>query len=171
MANQDFPRGLWPVGHMTGGAIRTHPYILTTGQIIRRGEVLKVVADGTVEDSASNDGEIVLGVSADFVDDSGSAGSKIVNVYDDPNIIFGVQGETGKTPAATDVFVVSNLTTCGKTGVTDASQTSDTELNLDAGAQVKIIGKVEEPGNAWGVNVNLLVIFNEHIYKYPVAGV
>jgi len=171
MANKDFARGLWPAGHLTGGMIRTHPYILTTGQVIRRGEVVIAVAGGTVEDGAAGSGAIVVGVSADFVDDSGSAGSKVVNVFDDPNIIFGVQGATGVTPAATDVFATSDLVTCSKTGVTDASQLSDTELDLDGNAQVKIIGKVDEPDNAWGVNVNLLVIFNEHLYKAAVAGV
>lgn len=171
MANQDFPRGLWPAGHLTGGQIKTRPYILTTGEIIRRGEVVKAVVGGTVEDSASNDGPIVVGVSADFVDDSGSVGGKIVNVFDDPDIIFGVQGASSVTPAAIDVFAQSNLATCTKSGVTSASQVSNTELALDAGGQVSILGKVEEPGNDWGENVDLLVVFNEHIYKYPVAAV
>lgn len=171
MANQDFPRGLWPVGHITGGAIRSHPYILTTGQIVRKGELVKAVAGGTVENSTKNDGEIVVGVSADYVDDSASAGGKIVNIYDDPYIIFGVQGKTGVTPAAIDVFVQSNITTCSLSGTDSGDQVSDSELDLDAGGQVKIIGKIDVPNNAWGVNVDLLVIFNEHIYKYPVAAV
>lgn len=166
MANQDFPRGLWPAGHITGGAIRSHPYILTTGQIIRRGELVKAVAGGTVEDASAADGAIIVGVSADYVDDSASAGSKVVNIYDDPYIIFGVQGETGKTPAATDVFVLSDLTTCSS-----SDEHSNTELNLDGNDQVKIIGKINEPNNAWGVNVNLLVVFNEHIQRAVVAGV
>lgn len=171
MANKDFARGLWPAGHMTGGVIRSHPYILTTGQIIRRGEVVKAVADGTVEDATSNDGPIVVGVSADYVDDSGSAGGKIVNVFDDPDIIFGVQSKTGVTPAATDVFAQSNISTCSKTGITSADQVSDSELDLDAGGQVSIIGKINEPGNDWGVNVDLLVVFNEHIRRAVVAAV
>lgn len=171
MANQDFPRGLWPAGHLTGGQIGTRPYILTTGEVIRKGEVVKAVAGGTVEDSTKADAGIVVGVSADFVDDSGSAGGKIVNVYDDPDIIFGVQAKTGVTPAATDVFVTSDLETCTKTGILDVSQTSDTELALDAAGQVKVLGKIENPDNAWGEHVDLLVIFNEHLYKYPVAAV
>ena len=43
MANSDFARGLWPVGHLSGGVIATRPYILTTGEIIRKGEVVKTV--------------------------------------------------------------------------------------------------------------------------------
>jgi hypothetical protein len=171
MANDDFPRGLWPVEHLTGGQIKTRPYILTTGQIIRRGEVVIAVAGGTVEDAASDDGAIVVGVSADYVDDSASAGGKIVNVYDDPDIIFGVQGASSVTPAATDVFAQSNISACSKTGVTSSDQTSDCELALDAGGQVSILGKIERPNNAWGEHVDLLVVFNEHIRRAVVAAV
>lgn len=171
MANDDYARGLVPVGHLNNAPIATRPYVLTTGEIVRRGEVLKAVAGGTVEDSTKADGAIVVGVSADFVDDSGSAGGKVVNVYDDPNIIFEVQAKTGVTPAQLSVFATSDLETCSKTGVTDASQTSDTELSLDDAGQVKILGKVETPNNAWGEHVKLLVVFNEHLYKYPVAAV
>lgn len=164
MANKDFPRGLWPVGHLCGGAIRSHRYILTAGEIIRRGEVVKVIVDGTVEDATAADGAIVLGVSADYVDDSLSVGGKYVNVYDDPNIIFGVQASVSITLAA--VFSTSDLTTC-----TSSEELSNTELDLDSQGQCKIIGLVDEVENSWLVNADILVIFNEHLYKALVAGV
>jgi hypothetical protein len=164
MANKDFPRGLWPAGHLCGGAIRSHRYTLTTGEIIRRGEVVKAVAGGTVEDAAAGDGAIVVGVSADYVDDSASAGGKTVNIYDDPNIIFGVQASVAITAVA--VFSTSDLTTCAS-----SNQYSDTELDLDSNGQCKIIGLVEEPENSWLINADILVIFNEHLYKALVAGV
>ena len=171
MANSDFARGLWPVGHLSGGVIATRPYILTTGEIIRKGEVVKVVTGGTVEDSTAADGAIVVGVSADFVDDSASVGGKIVNIYDDPNIIFAVQVTTAATASAASVFKTSDLQTCSKSGITSASQVSDTELLLDTQGQVKIIGLLKDVDNAWGQHAKVLVIFNEHLYKYPVAAV
>ncbi len=165
MANNDFPRGLWPMGHMAGGAIRSHPYILTAGEIIRRGELVKVIVDGTVEDAAGTDGIITLGVSADYVDDSDSDGGKIVNVYDDPNIIFGIQGVTGDTPALIGVFSMADAITCTSTG-----EVSNTELDYDGSqAQFLIIGKVDTVGNAWGEHCDLLVLFNEHYMKGMTA--
>lgn len=170
MANQDFARGLWPVGHLTGGQIRSHPYTLTTGDIIRRGELVKVMAGGTVEDAAGGDGIIVLGVSADYVDDSASAGGLIVNVYDDPNIIFGIQAVTGDTPALIGVFSIADTITCAKSGTDGIDQISDTELDYDGGnAQMLIIGKVGTVGNDWGEHCDLLVVFNEHYMKGMTA--
>ena len=164
MANRDFPRGLWPIGHLNGAPINTRPYQLTTGYIVRRGEVLKAVTGGTVEDSTAADGAIVIGVSADYVDDTDTTaadyGLKTVNVYDDPNIIFGVQAVTGTTPALIGIFAISDLGTC-----TSTTQLSNTELTYTGGnAQVMIIGKVPDVDNAWGEHADLMVIFNEHVY-------
>lgn len=171
MANRDFPRGLWPVSHLTGGQIATRPYQLTAGEIIRKGEVVKAVDAGTVQGAAAADGVIVIGVSADYVDDTDTGhalyGIRTVNVYDDPNIVFGVQAATGATPAITGLFAISDLTTC-----TSTTTVSNTELTYTGGnAQVKIIGKCAEVDNAWGEHADMLVVFNEHIYKAAVAAV
>lgn len=171
MANTDFARGLWPVGHLCGGQINTHPYTLTAGQIIRKGEVLIAIEAGTVEDAAGADGIIAVGVSADYIDDTDTThtlyGKRVVNAFDDPNIIFGVQAATGTTPAVTGNFATSDLTACSST-----SQVSNTELVYTGGnGQVKIIGKIEEVNNAWGEHCDMLVIFNEHLYKKEQSAV
>jgi len=171
MANNDHPKGLWPVGHLTGGEIRTRGYTLTTGQTVFKGDLLKVVAGGTVQASAANDGIIVVGVAAEKVDDSASAGGKQVLVYDDPDIIFGAQSSTGANPAATDVFATANHVAGVGSGTTGLSGHELDATNIGTGSQLKIIGKIDASDNAWGLNVDLKVIFNEHLYKAAVAGV
>lgn len=166
MANTDKPFGLRPVGHLCGGEIRTRPYVVTTGQTFYPGDILKTVAGGTVEIGAAADGAIVVGVAAAPV--ASSAAGATVAVYDDPNIVFEVQVQTGDTPAATDVFSTGDhLATAGDSSTKQSRQ----EFKLDGNGQLKIIALAPYPDNAWGEHAKIHVIFNEHLYKAAVTGV
>ncbi|MCR4288281.1 MAG: hypothetical protein NUW09_09755 [Deltaproteobacteria bacterium] len=171
MANVDNPRGFWPVRHLCGGEIRTNEYIVTTGSTVYQGDLLKVVDAGTVEASAANDGVIVVGVAAEYASDSGSAGGVKVLVYDDPYIVFGVQADTGTAVAATEVFETANHVAGSGSATTLLSGHELDASDIASGAQLKIIGKINEPNNAWAEHVNLEVLINEHLYKAAVAGV
>lgn len=165
MANVDSPRGFWPLRHLSGGEIRTTKYILTTGATAYQGDLLKGVAGGTVEPSAANDGIIVVGVAAEYVDDSASAGGKTILVYDDPNIVFGVQADSGTTVAATEVFATANHVAGSGSATTYQSGHELDSSDLGTGLQLRVIGKIDTPDNAWGEHVNLEVIINEHILR------
>lgn len=168
MANVDFPRGLWPIRLLNGGCDFTaNTYVMTTGQTIYRGDIVKVVAGGTITVAAATDGALAVGVAAEYVDDSASAGGKTIRVYDNPSIVFGIQSDG--TPAQTNVFDCADPTTyaAGSNGV------SITELSSTMGsaqAQFKILGLVKDPQNSFGAHADLEVIFNEHFYKEIGAG-
>ena len=172
MANRDNPRGFWPYAHLCGGEIRTMEFVVTTGATVYKGDVLKIVAAGTVEPASADIGLAAIGVAADYVDDSASAGGKKVLVYADPYIMFGCQmDDVGTASTAADIGQTANhLVTAGST----TTKMSGHELDMSdigTGAQFKIIGLIPEPDNAWGANGDLVVIFNEHLYKAAVAGV
>ena len=168
MANTNKPIGFKAVGHLTGGEIRTRNYTLTTGQIAYPGAVCKAVTGGTVEPAEAAIGAAAVGVFASYVDDSASAGGKTVAVWDDPELIFMVQCQTGDAPQATAVFSTGDhLATAGDSTL---KQSRD-ELKLDTNGQFKIIGLYDAADNAWGEHAKVLVIFNEHLYKALVAGV
>jgi hypothetical protein len=173
MANVDNPKGFWPIRHLCGGEIRSNEYIVTTGSTVYRGDLLKVVDAGTVEAAAADAGVIVVGVAAEYASDSGSAGGVKVLVYDDPYIVFGVQADTGTAVAATDVFETANHVAGSGSATTLLSghELDSSEIAGSSGAQLKVIGKIDEPNNAWGEHVNLEVLINEHLYKAAVAGV
>lgn len=165
MANVDQPRGFWPVAHLLGGQIQMREYTVTTGQTIYQGDPVMLVAAGTAQVIAATDDVKCTGIAAEYVSDSASAGGKKIKVYDDPFIVFGVQSTTGQTPALTEVGASADM-------ITYAAGSSTTKLSImelaAASAQTAmflVIGKVEEPNNAWGEHVDLLVIFNEHRYK------
>ncbi len=171
MANKDFARGLWPIGHLCGGEVRTHKYILTTGATAYHGDILKAVNAGTVEPSAADDGGIVVGVAAHYAADAASAGGVVIEVYDDPYIVFGAQADSGTAVAATEVFETANHVAGSGNATTKLSGHELDSSDIATGAQLKIIGKLGDVDNAWGEHVDLMVIFNEHLYKAAVAGV
>jgi len=165
MANKDFPRGFEPVDHLTGGHIRSHTYTVTTGQTIYKGDPVMLVGAGTVQVIAATDDVKCTGIAANYVYDGLSVGSKTIQVYDDPNIIFSVQSTTGQTPTLAEVGASADM-------ITYAAGSSTTYLSImelaAASAQTAmflVVGKVDSPDIAWGEHCKLKVIFNEHRYK------
>lgn len=171
MANSDRLRGFRPLRHLTGGEIRLNKYTVTTGQIVYKGDLLKIVAAGTVQAAAANDGIIVVGVAAQYVNDSGSAGGKTVMVWDDPQIVFGVQSDTGTATTAADVGATANhVATTGNTTTLISKHELDSS-DIGTGGQLKILGLENQIDNAWGEHSDLEVVIAEHFYKAAVAGV
>lgn len=175
MANIDAPIGLWPVRHLTGGEIRANEYIVTTGATIYQGDLLKVVAAGTVEPSAANDGVIVIGVAAEYVSDSASAAGKKIRVYDDPYIVFGVQMDDAGviTSSAADVFATANHLAGSGSATTYLSGHELDESDIGTGGQLRILGlcNTRDANNAWGDHADVEVQIAEHIFNAAVAGV
>lgn len=172
MANLDGARGFWPHRHLSGGEVgRPTEYTLTTGATVFQGELVKIVAGGTVEQGAADIGTAAIGVAAHYADDSASAGGVKVLVYDDPNIVFGVQSDSGTATTAADVGATANHV-AGTGNTTTKISTDELDASdIGTGAQLKIIGLIPRPDNAWGEHSDLEVIFNEHHYKAAVAGV
>ncbi len=170
MANVDFPHGFLPIRNLNGGELRTNPYILTTGQTVFRGDLVKLVAGGTVEEADANDGVVVIGVAATQVNDSTSVGGKVVQVYDNPDTIFEVQADSGTALAATDVGATANHV--AGTG-SSTSKLSGHELDADdvgSGLQMRILRKSDRQdstvsGNEWAEHVDLEVLILEHALR------
>lgn len=172
MSNANDPKGLYPIRHLCGGLISPNRYVLTAGATVFKGDVLKVVAAGTVEAAAAADGLIVVGVSAEYKV-APASGITHVLVYDDPYIIFGVQANLHSAAVAqTDVFATANHVVAAGSALTGLSGHQFNTSNLGTTGQLKIIGKIDAPDNDFGVHyVELAVIFNQHLYKAAVAGV
>ena len=175
MANTDAPKGFWPLRHLSGGSMaRTSSYTIATGYAtnIFKGDVVKLVAAGGIELAAA--GNRFLGI-FDGVQYTASDGSVVYKkywpastaatniiayVYDDPQMLFGVQS-AGSTVAAD----VGNLG--DHVAGTDSTTTgiSAHELNGSTGTGVagfRVLGLIEQPDNAYGTNVNLIVQPYEH---------
>lgn len=195
MANADRPRGLWPIRHLTGGEIRVSKYGLTvagSGTELTRGDPVMTVSDGTVIIATADlggDTTFIVGVCAgvSYKDASGNGvysdylpdlttgfTEVIIYVWDDPDIVFGIQDDGDTTTlAATNIHNCADIIFTGS--VSTKTKLSVCELDgstADATARnLKILGKIDRPDNAWGLNVDLEVLINQHAYKAPVAGI
>lgn len=183
MANTDAPRGLWPIRHLTGGEVRLQTYDIDVSDttLITAGDLVKRETDGNITRAANN--ETYLGVADGFswIDADGNQQhsrqipatktnftSLKALIYDDPFIVFGIQAD-GNTVEA-DIFatfpaVVGAGNTTTKLSIFELDTTGGT------GDDVKIIGKIDTPNNAWGTNVNVEVVIVDHAYLTSPAGV
>lgn len=175
MANTDAPRGFWPLRHLSGGSMaRTSPYTIasTYGTNIFRGDVVKLVAGGGIELAAAGDRFIGVFDGVQYTASDGSmkyakywpASTTATNitaaVYDDPQMLFGVQS-AGSTVAADVGTLGDHVAGTGSTttGIS-AHELNGSTSTADTGWRV--LGKVEAPDNAYGTNVNLIVQAYEH---------
>lgn len=178
MANADAPFGFVPVRSMSGNAIRTNKYTITStlAENIFSGDLCILTADGVITPhtaTETNNIGVFAGVSYTASDGSyvykeywpsGTTATNIVAyVYDDPYIVFKVMSDG--SPAQTnigncaDVVATAGSTTTGQ---------SKFQLNSTMGtgtATAKIIGLYDSPENAFGANAVVEVLINEHILK------
>ena len=175
MANADRPSGFMPIRHAFGGRIHANPYKITSayGTGIFTGDAV-VLTSGRVN-QASHNSAVLLGVFAGcrYRASDGSIvfsntwpastvtlGSEDAECYvwDDPGIVFRAQSDTGTAYVdATHKGTVCDIeldhagnTTTGQSGM---------ELDIgDTGEGVWLmLGLVDEPNNAAGVNAKLEV--------------
>jgi len=180
MANVDAPNGAKPVRHLTGGVIRAREWkIIGDGNAssnIFTGDFVKLQSSGYITVAAA--GNRLLGVFAGckYTASDGTPkfakywpastttlGSADVTayVYDDPNIVFAIQGDG--TDAFTQVGNLANvLATAGSTTTGQSKMELDTD-NIGTGtANLRILGITDDPKNSWGANTEQEVLIHEH---------
>jgi hypothetical protein len=170
MANKDNPRGFWPVRNHSGGEIRCNEYQMTASKTVYKGDLVKIVAAGTVEAAAADIGTACIGVAAEYKV-SAATGTYLLKVYDDPRTVFGVQADSGTAVTIADKGNTANHVAGSGSATTKMSGHELDSSDIDTGAQLKIIGKVERPDNTWAEHVDLEVLINEHHYSAAVAKV
>ena len=196
MVNVNAPFGLRPVGEsgsniQNGGTTEydINPGLATT---IFKGDLVQLLANGTIQQSAAGNADCVGVFNGCFYDDPTTqkptwsnyypggitpTGGGLIKafVYDDPNKLFEIQGNgilAAGFPAAvgknTDIVVTNGNTINGQ---------SASQLNVLTGngggvpaagaAQLRIVGMSKDPENsdATTANTNWIVKIVEHVYS------
>lgn len=139
------------------------------------GDAVKAESNGGVTplDAGASGNDLALGVIVALYDTNlipvGAPGAAVTTKYlaastagyaavhlATPGEQFIGQSQTGTSYAATDVFAAVNIV--AGTGDTVTSR-SGHELGATGGTDCLILGKVGEPGNDWGVNVDVYFCF------------
>ena len=180
MANVDAPNGAKPVRHLTGGVIRAREWkIIGDGNAssnIFTGDFVKLQSSGYITVAAA--GNRLLGVFAGCKYTASDGTPKFAKywpastttlgsadatayVYDDPNIVFAIQGDG--TDAFTQVGNLANIAvTAGSTTTGQSKMELDTD-NIGTGtANLRILGITDDPKNSWGANTEQEVLIHEH---------
>lgn len=179
MANRDRPMGFTPVRMLDGSKIPTMRFKVNTAtSAIFVGDAVSKDSAGGVELSSASDGILIVGVVEKLEDSngipvgshessistkylaSGDSGYAIVSLALQ-NAVFRIQAD-GTTNEA-DIWNHAAMLVTGGSTTTARSQTElQTSSQVTASSEeLQIIGKIDEPDNAWGANVDLLVTFNE----------
>lgn len=189
MANRDTPNmGFIPVGRLDGSEIPVRRFSVTTasGTAMYLGDLVVAAGDGYATPHATaGAGDDMLGAVVGIYDSNGvpcghpnaSVSTKYLAAstagYVDvalalPDSVFRAQC-TG-TLASTDVFAgVDHVAGTGNT--TTSRSGHEVSASATTGANFKIIGKVEDPGNDWGANVELLLVPQESYWFDATDGV
>ena len=180
MPNVDRPHGFRPVDRQPHTELQ-FDVDSSNSTAVFIGDVVSINAAGSVRPAAADDGSSVIGVVVKVMDSDGipcgswdssvstkyltaSVEGKVLVALALPGRRFIAQAQTGQTPAATDVFATTDHV-AGTGDTTTATSRHELDCSdLNTGAQCLILGKVEEPDNDWGENVDLYVTFNESLF-------
>lgn len=184
MANRDEPNGFVPYRHRGGGVIRAGgPYKIqdSYGTSIFSGDAV-ILASGYLNIAAENSATI-LGIfhgcsyratdgsqvfSNYWLADTETLGDGDVEamVFDDPMISYRVQCDTGTAYVdATHKGGVFDLEADHSGSATTGNSGMELDLNDTGTGQFKVIGLIDEPDNAAGVNAKVEVVIVESFLK------
>ncbi len=187
MPNRDAPMGFIPTIKLDGSVIpsRWFPVDSSNATAIFVGDVVKAEGDGNVVPSAAGQASAVIGVVVAVADTKGnSAGhpngdlstkylpaltaGKVKVALAVADAVFraqssGTVAESGRFASVDHVAGVGSTVT--------ARSAHELNSSLSTQAQFKIIDKVDDPSNAWGEFVELLVVFGESFWFSSPAGI
>ena len=159
-----------PVSTVAGGDANGIPYVTkATGTAGPRGVVVGVLPAGYNNPS-------LVGVNLDLtIQNIPATKTKAyyILVADDPDILFEVQDDglsalTNTSCNKNASFTVANPTSPGQNSASVLSTASVGTVNT---LNLKLVGLVQKPSNAFGVNALWLVKWNLHEFNSPTVGV
>lgn len=189
MANRDNPQGFVPVRMLTGHPVPTMDFAVDADEATNLfvGDLITAEADGKCNPAAANDGGAVLGAVVAIYDSNGipaghpssaistkykpaSTAAIVTVALGLPGALFRCQSDSGTNVAETERFATANhVAGAGDTTTAVSKHELDAD-DIGTGLQLRIVDKVDEPGNDWGdEHVDLLVMFNESVFNSPAA--
>ena len=164
MSNVVAPFGFRPIGSPQGGVLpQPTLYTLKTGSTIYKGDPVIADPSGCVTVAAAGQTTTHVGIAGEYVSDSGSVGGKTIHVYDDPNMEFIVQVNTGVTVSSvTYVFNTGDI--IAYAAPTSPATQSIMALNTLGTSHLPwmVMRLWNSPNNAWGDSAIVVVRYITH---------
>jgi len=195
MSATNAPFGLRPAFHPSGldrAQALADGIVSAYNANILKGQPVKMATTGVIQAAAAGDAFLGAFSGVEWTDTTGrrrvsnywpantayQTGSCIAYYYDDPNIVYEIQGDGSMTQNMVGAESDLSATTDGST-TTGLSQCtiSTSVVAAGSGAQMRIINLAPYPGNAWGDSFTIVrATVAKHQYVqiasgggYPVA--
>ena len=195
MSATNAPFGLRPAYHPSGldrATVLADGILSTYSSNILKGQPVKMATTGVIQAAAAGDAFLGAFSGVEWTDTTGrrrvsnywpantayQTGSCLAYYYDDPNIVYEIQGDGSMTQNMVGAESDLSNTTDGST-TTGLSQCtiSTSVVAAGSGAQMRIINLAPYPGNAWGDSFTIVrATVAKHQYAqiasgggYPVA--
>ena len=195
MSATNAPFGLRPAYHPSGldrATVLADGILSTYSSNILKGQPVKMATTGVIQAAAAGDAFLGAFSGVEWTDTTGrrrvsnywpantayQTGSCLAYYYDDPNIVYEIQGDGSMTQNMVGAESDLSNTTDGST-TTGLSQCtiSTSVVAAGSGAQMRIINLAPYPGNAWGDSYTIVrATVAKHQYAqiasgggYPVA--
>ena len=195
MSATNAPFGLRPAYHPSGldrATVLADGILSTYSSNILKGQPVKMATTGVIQAAAAGDAFLGAFDGVEWTDTTGrrrvsnywpantayQTGSCLAYYYDDPNIVYEIQGDGSMTQnmvgAESDL---SNTTDGSTTSGLSQCTISTSVVAAGSGAQMRIINLAPYPGNAWGDSYTIVrATVAKHQYAqiasgggYPVA--
>lgn len=195
MSATNAPFGLRPAYHPSGldrATVLADGIVSAYSSNILKGQPVKMATTGVIQAAAAGDAFLGAFDGVEWTDTTGrrrvsnywpantayQTGSCLAYYYDDPNIVYEIQGDGSMTQNMVGAESDLSNTTDGST-TTGLSQCtiSTSVVAAGSGAQMRIINLAPYPGNAWGDSYTIVrATVAKHQYAqiasgggYPVA--
>lgn len=176
MPNVNAPHGARLIGRNASGlgcpSINLYQKAASHGTAIFQGDIVRTVADTTIEPGGTPGTDIWLGFSLHY-----GAASKLTDhlIVDDPFALFEMQvSDNGIVAAGMNLNANFLFTTAGNAAtLISGHQINGASEGTGTGLDVRLLRKLPLPVdiNDWGANVILEVQFNKHLRMPGTAGV
>lgn len=189
MTNADGPFGFRPLYHYAGGVVRfgrNYSIASAYGTNLFRGDPVQMTGTGrnVAIAEAGNVDNIGVFWSVEYTDNNGArqyskywpastvATDIVAHVYDDPNIVFGIQCESGTAFAEAMVGqLVDWVAAAGSTVSGLSGYEADISALATTGKSLRILGAAQFVDNEVAEHAIIEVLFIEHVLRGVVSGV
>lgn len=181
MPNRDAPQGAWPVRHMAGGVIRYSEYEIASGlsSAIYTGDFVKTSPGTNKRIDVAAAGNALVGVFAGcfYTEADGTPkfsrhwpAAQVLKtgtvakafVYDDPNILFGIQCDGAFTATMIGQLIDFNFDQAGNAATGVSGMEADIASVAGSGEPLKIVELLPLVGNAIGTWAQIGVLISTH---------
>ncbi len=174
MPNKDNPHGFRYVGRsLSGGynSVLRKDKDVSEGTAIFRHDLVELETDGNIAPGGTPGTTRFYGVSLNH---GAALTATKHDVIFNPDALYAIQDNNDTDGvAAADIGLLANveLNTGGTLTLISGHELDESSLNTTSSLDLRLISLLQETGNAFGANADVIVVINKHLMNKETTGV